>query len=257
MTKIMLLMFMMIICLFSLSFSADPFYTNLLNEGKQLYMAGKLDEALEDFKIAEFGLIDEKEFIPELYFYYALAQYKKGALGESKALMDKMKLVLGETEIDKIVRPKEIEHDLSIMTRALDYLARPGARAVNLQFFNLFYETLDQLRAQKLEAAEAGIKRLERLNGDDARLAFLKGFLYFQKEDYKKCVKTLGGLIGKLDGEFGEESSFYLAYSYLKRGDLAAGEKCAARIQNPDYVHRLMLLMEEVKAQDREKGKKK
>ena len=102
-----------------LAYSADPFYTTLLNEGKALYLAGKYDEALEDFKIAEFGLVDEKEFVPELYYYYALAQYKKGALGESKALLEKMKTALGGGEIDNLAKPKEIERDLSIMFRAL------------------------------------------------------------------------------------------------------------------------------------------
>ncbi len=81
MTKKILLLLVLIICIYSLSLAADPFYTNLLNEGKALYQAGKYDEALEDFKIAEFGLVDEKEIVPELYFYYALTQYKKGAGG--------------------------------------------------------------------------------------------------------------------------------------------------------------------------------
>jgi lipopolysaccharide biosynthesis regulator YciM len=102
------------------------------------------------------------------------------------------------------------------------------------------------------------------MNGDEMRLALLKGMLSFQKGDYKKCVKTLEDVVGRLDDEFSEEASFYLAYSYLKRGDLAAGEKCAARIQNPDYVHQLMLLMEQIKAAPKgprreghqEKGKK-
>ncbi len=81
MAKKILFLFFLIICLYSISPAADPFYTNLLNEGKALYLAGKYDEALEDFKIAEFGLVDEKEIVPELYFYYALTQYKKGAFG--------------------------------------------------------------------------------------------------------------------------------------------------------------------------------
>ena len=55
MIKKTLLLLVLVICLYSLSYAADPFYTNLLNEGKQLYLTGKYDEALEDFKIAEFG----------------------------------------------------------------------------------------------------------------------------------------------------------------------------------------------------------
>lgn len=256
MAKKILFLLVLIICLYSLSFAADPFYTNLLNEGKVLYLAGKYDEALEDFKIAEFGLVDEKEIVPELYFYYALAQYKKGAVGESKALLEKMKTALGGDEIDKLPMPKEIERDLSIMVRALNYLGQPGSKPGSLPFFNLFYETWDLLKAKKLPEAEANLKRLDKMNGDATRLAFLQGFLAFQKGDYKKCVKNLEKIADRLDPEFSEDASFYLAYSLFKRDDAARGEKYAAKIKNPDYVHRLMLLMDEIKAKNQEKRKK-
>ena len=239
-------------------FAADPFYTNLLNEGKALYLAGKYDEALEDFKIAEFGLIDEREFVPELYYYYALAQYKKGAVGESKLLLEKMKTALGGGEIDKLARPKEIERDLSIMVRALDYLGQPGAKPGSLAFFNLFYETWDLLKAKKLAEAQARLKVMDKMAGEEKRLYFLEGLLAFQKDDYKLCLKRLEKLGRVLPAEFGEEASFYLAYSYLKRGDAAMGEKYARLISDPDHVHRLMVLMEEIKArQQAEKSKKK
>ena len=91
-----------------LIFAADPFYTSLLNEGKGQFAAGRLDEALESFKLAEFGLLDEKEYIPELYQYYALAQYKKGAFGESKELLLKMRTVLGDEAVKKVKKPVEI-----------------------------------------------------------------------------------------------------------------------------------------------------
>jgi len=166
MTKKVLFLFILIIILFSVSPAADPFYTNLLNEGKALYLAGKYDEALEDFKIAEFGLVDEKEIVPELYFYYALAQYKKGAVGESQALLEKMKTASGGGDIAKLPMPKEIEGDLSIMVRALNYLGQPGSKPGTLPLLNLFYETWDLLKAKKLDAAEANLKRLDKMNGD-------------------------------------------------------------------------------------------
>jgi hypothetical protein len=238
----------------SISPAADPFYTNLLNEGKQLYLSGKYDEALEDFKIAEFGLIDEKEIVPELYFYYALAQYKKGEIGECQALLDKMKLALGGAELEKLAKPKEIEGDLSIMVRALDYLKQPGAKPGSLPFFNLFYETWDLLKAKKLDLAEAKLKVLGRMGGDEARVRFLEGYLAFQKGDHKRCVSRLKNIVAGLGEELGEDAQFYLAYCQLKRGDLAAAEKSAAKIKNPDYVHRLMDLMDEIK--EGTKGKK-
>jgi len=240
----------------SISPAADPFYTNLLNEGKALYLAGKYDEALENFKIAEFGLLDEKEIVPELYYYYALTQYKKGGITESQALLEKLKTAAGETNIDKLPKPKEIERDLAIMTRALDYLDKPGAKLGFIPFFNLFYETLDLLKAKKLDAAKVNIDRLDKMNGDEVRLAFLEGMLHFQQNDYKKCIKVLEKVFDRLEPEFSEEASFYLAYAHLKRGNASEGEKYARKIKDPGYVHRLMLLMDEIKAGNQKKGKK-
>jgi tetratricopeptide (TPR) repeat protein len=227
--------------------AADPFYTNLLNEGKALYLDGKYDEALEAFKIAEFGLIDEKEIVPELYFYYALTRYKKGEVGESQALLDKMKLALGGIEPSKQVMPMEIERDLSIMVRALKYLAQPGAKPGFLPFFNLFYETWDLLKAKKLPEAEAKLKIMGKMSGDENRMRFLEGFLAFQKGEHKKCVNRLEKVAANLGEELGEDAQFYLAYCMLKRGDLVSGEKYAAKIKNPDYVHQLMVLMDEIR----------
>jgi len=255
MAKKILLLFALIICLYSISPAADPFYTNLLNEGKTLYLAGKYDDALEDFKIAEFGLLDENEYVPELYYFYALTQYKKGAVAESRALLDKMKTILGEADYAKAKMPAEIERDLSIMTRALAYLGQPGAKPGSLPFFNLFYETWDLLKAGKLAEAEAGLNSLNRMGGDKARLHFLEGMLAFQKKDYKKCLNRLEKLGRVLPAEFGAEASFYMAYSYLKRGDQAAADKYVRLIKDPEHIHQLMDLMEEIKASHQEKRK--
>lgn len=245
------------LCFNSIAFPADPFYINLLNQGKQLYFNGKYDQALENFKIAEFGLLDEKEIVPELYFFYALTQYKKGAAGESKALLEKMKTAAGGDDIDKLPKPKEIERDLFIMIRALNYLEQPGAKPGFLPFFNLFYETWELIKTKTLPAVEANLKRLDKMGGDESRLYFLEGFLAFQKGDYKKCIKQLEKLGAPLPDEFNEDVSFYLAYSYLKRADQVKGEKYAQKIKNPDYVHQLMALIDESKAAQTAKKNKK
>jgi tetratricopeptide (TPR) repeat protein len=254
--KIMLLLLLML-CLYSFVFSADPFYINLLNEGKALYLAGKYDEAMENFKIAEFGLLDEKEFLPELFFYYALANYKKGMLEESRLLMDKMKIALGVTAIDALPRPKEIEHDVYVMTRAQQFLDEGSGKGFSLAFFNLFYQTWDLIKAKKLPEAEAGLERLEKLADNDIKLPFLQGFLAFQQQDYKKCIKRLEKTVERLGEEFREDASFYLAFSCLKRGETALAEKYAKNIKDPGYVHSLMVLMDEIKAAQVIKNKKK
>ena len=182
---------------------------------------------------------------------------RKGPYAESQALLAKMKMALGSDDIDKLPRPKEIERDLSIMVRALDYIGRADAKPGSLPFFNLFYETWELLKAKKLPESEANLKRLAKMDGDKVRLGFLAGFLAFQKGDYKKCVKGLEKLGYPLVSEFNEDASFFLAYSHLKLADPAKSEKYAQKIKDPDHVHRLMELMDEIKAAQAKKIKKK
>lgn len=248
MIKKIVILIVLVICLSSLSSAADPFYTNLLNEGRQLYQAGKYDEALESFKLAEFGLLDEKEHVAELYYFYAITQYKKGAIGETRELLAKMAAVLGEEGAKKAKKPKEIERDIANMTRALNYLDQPGAQPGMLPFMNLFYETWDLLRAKQVDQAEANLKVMGKMKNDARRLRFLEGYLAFQKGDHKRCIGRLEKVIGELGGDLGEDGQFYLAYCHLKRGDLVSGEKYASKIKNPDYVHQLMDLMDEIKS---------
>jgi tetratricopeptide (TPR) repeat protein len=257
MPKKIVLLLLLMLCLHLFVFSADPFYTNLLNEGKTLYLAGKYDEALENFKIAEFGLLDEKEFLPELYFYYALANYQKGALAESKVLLDKMKTALAINDITALPQPKEVERDIYVMLKAQQYLDQPAAKGFSLVFFNLFYQTRDLIAQNKFQAAEANLKSLDKIAGNDPKLPFLQGFLAFQQQDYKKCIKRLEKIVDRLGEEFREDASFYLAFSCLKRGDTALGEKYAKNIKDPGYVHSLMVLMDEIKAAQVIKNKKK
>lgn len=248
MLKKMCLLFVMAVSFFMASHAADPFYISLLNEGKQQYAAGKLDDALESLKLAEFGLLDERDQVPELYYYYSLVQFKKGQMGETQALLDKMKLALGVSDLNKVGKPREIEGEIAVMLRSLDYLKQPGAKPGMLPFFNLFYETWELLRAKKLPEAEARLKNMEKMSGDKPRQLFLEGYLAFQKNDYKGSLKRLEKISGPLPEEIGEDASFMLTFSYLKQGNLKEGEKWAQKITSPEHVHQIMDLMDEIKA---------
>lgn len=241
--------------LFTASHAADPFYINMLNEGKLQLASGKLDEAMESFKLAEFGLVDERDYVTELYFYYALAQYKKGQMGEAQALLDKMKLILGLSGLDKAARPKEIDGEIAVMLRSLDYLKQPGAKPGMLPFYNFFYETWELLKAKKLPEAETRLKAMDKMAGDRTRLLFLEGYLAFQKSDYKRCLGRLEKINGPLPDEISEDASFLLTYSYLKQGNLKEGEKWAQKIKSPEHIHQIMQIMEEIKGSRAVKNK--
>lgn len=58
--------------LFSQAPAEDPFYHELLKEGKQAFSIGNYKEAIEDFKIAAFGFIDNRAKLTECYVYLVI-----------------------------------------------------------------------------------------------------------------------------------------------------------------------------------------
>jgi hypothetical protein len=88
-------------------------------------------------------------------------------------------------------------------------------------------------------------------------MPFLQGFLAFQQQDYKKCIKLLEKIAKRLNEEFREDAAYYLAVSFLKRKDLVNSNKYSKEIKNPDYVHHLMVLLDELKAKKPPLAKKK
>jgi len=56
----------------------DPFYEKLLEEGKYFYNLGKYPDAIKNWEIASFGLIDFPSRLSECYVYLTVCHFRAG-----------------------------------------------------------------------------------------------------------------------------------------------------------------------------------
>ena len=95
-----------ILCVFSQNFLAqtdiDPFYFKIYEEGKALFLQKKYADSIENFKIAEFGLISSPKTLYNLYLYYSLSFFKLNRLANAKEILAKMEKELNIKDISKL-----------------------------------------------------------------------------------------------------------------------------------------------------------
>jgi tetratricopeptide (TPR) repeat protein len=225
---------------------ADPFYYNLFEEGKRFFKEGKLDEALEDFKIAEFGLMDEEAILPELYLYYSLAYLTSGKSNETYDIINKLRTDLKMENADRIPTPAEIKNEAIVMKLVIDKCLQAGdkeSRKMNISLiFNFeksFLEVVNQLNQGLFNNIEPGLKRLESLNKADLRIFYIKGRAAFLKKKYSSAVKMLIKARKTEDLTLRDEAYYYLVLSYYFKGDYKNALTCYKWISSRDLVAKL------------------
>ena len=218
---------------------ADPFYTKLFQEGKTLYAEGKYREAIENFRIGEFGLFEEKEVLKELYLFYSLAYFKLGRVNKAREIIKKIETELGIKDPRTLPIPQAIAIDVKVMTATLLRSGEKTPKDVSgkndywrkiYNFETQFWNTWKNLENNKLDAIKNNIKKLESIDKKDTRVDYLRGILEFKREKYKGCIKSLSKvepsalIIGTdrllLDGLY-----YYLALSHHH---LKNEERCRA-----------------------------
>ena len=87
----------------------DPFYYELLREGKFAFNSGNYKEAVEDFKIAAFGFIDNRAKLTECYVYLLICFYNLKDIESAKFYDDEIKNLGGSDVLKEANLPKDIE----------------------------------------------------------------------------------------------------------------------------------------------------
>ncbi len=158
------------------------FYTNLAEEGKKLYLSGKYEEAIENFRIAEFGLMENKTVLKDLYLYYALAHFKLSNGDEVMKLANKLKGLTGVTTFHGMKIPDEIAGDLDSLFLIIDKSyktesndktgkkenrrAKPGIK--KSEEYNIVYNSIrESFKGNDLPAVKSGLKKLNKLGKND------------------------------------------------------------------------------------------
>ena len=237
MTKKLLILFLLL----NLSVAqVDPFYIKLLEDGKKAYRAGKYDEAIENLKIAEFGLMEERELLREVYVYKALAYFKKKDLTTALQLLNKIKEefgLKGEKQL-KILYP-ELKEDIDLMFIALKLAPRSKnpkfSSSLSPSFQSIFQETIEALKKGNLEKAKKGLKALEKLNSKEPLTIYVKARIYFETGKFEDAAKLFRRLEKTYNFPLPNEVNYYLGESYFYLRDYIRAFHYLQRIdQNSD-----------------------
>jgi lipopolysaccharide biosynthesis regulator YciM len=208
--------------LFFLYPQAESFYLKTLTEGKTYYHQGRYQQAINQFKIAEFGLLEEKEYLAELYLYYALSYFKLGKINECREILKTLKTELKVKEPDNITAPPQIADDWKLMLATLNkYDTRSkekgGKNIIPILVKNFeegFQKALHYLKNNDLPGLDNEIKGLMRIDKKDVRISYLRGIAEFKKKKYSKCIGYLEKITDLIDPVYKDDVFYYLSLSY-------------------------------------------
>jgi lipopolysaccharide biosynthesis regulator YciM len=260
---ILILMSMLVFCAgFSyLSAAADPFYKKLLQEGKTFLAEGKYQDAVENFRIAEFGLMDEREILKELYFFYSLAFLKLGKPDEALEIIKNMETEL-HVDIDDLKPlpiPPSIKTDARVLKATLFKSQETKGTDAWEKIYNfewLFWNTLQKLDDNNLNAVKNNIKRLEKIDENDTRIFYINGIVKFKKKKYKACIESLNkvvltAVLITIDPSLRENLYYYLALSYHYLENKEQSRKFYQKISDKTTKAKLDKIIQKIKTREK------
>jgi tetratricopeptide (TPR) repeat protein len=106
----------------------DPFYLKALQDGKTSFHEGRYEQASQDLNIAQFGLLEEKEYLPELYLYFALSRFKLKKIEEARILIKDLKTKLNIKDPNALPTPAGIKGDVESMLLTLEKYDNPPVK---------------------------------------------------------------------------------------------------------------------------------
>ena len=202
------------------------FYTNLYKEGKKLYLSGKYEEAVENFRIAEFGLMENRQILKDMYLYYALAQFQLKQGDQVIEITDKLKELTGILSFEDLKIPDEISKDLDIMFSVIDKSYKKQPKADNGtkkngkrkkvivksdEYNKVYHDVRIALKDNDLPAVKSKLKKLKKLGKRELRTRHISGIVYFRENNFRKSIKELA-LVSKVGPEeMKQEAVYYLA----------------------------------------------
>jgi tetratricopeptide (TPR) repeat protein len=197
---------------------ADIFYHKALAEGKVLFQEGNYEAALSNFKIAEFGLMEEHETLKELYFFYALSLYKLGKFEEAREIIKKFERHLNIEDVKSLTPPASVETDVKVMLATLLGDSQEGEEKKDYRLIKsfeiVFQDTLRHLEENRFSEARQGIKKLSRIDKGDPRVDYLVGILHFKQREYTESIDSLRDIYDAIGAEFRDAVGYYLVLGF-------------------------------------------
>jgi tetratricopeptide (TPR) repeat protein len=230
---------------------AESFYLKTLQDGKTYYNQGRYQQAIDQFKIAEFGLFEEKEYLAELYLYYALSYFKLGKVNEAHGVLKTLQSELKIIVPDNITIPPQIENDLKLMLTALKKYKNPSYenRGKNINVMQVksfeegFQKALLHLENNDLPGLDKKIKELTRIDKKDVRISYLQGIAAFKKKKYRKCTGYLKKITDLIDPVYKDDVFYYLSLSYYFVNKQEQATFYSQRVYGKDHREKLAQIL--------------
>jgi tetratricopeptide (TPR) repeat protein len=244
---------------FLLLAEVDPFYFKVMEQGKSLYYNNQFEEALESFRVAEFGFLENKNHLKEIYLFRALAHYKLKQTDQVQGILNKLETELGIQDISTLKIPPRLEQDVKLLDSVFysqKKMAGPSRNGpvkqnINLRmsFEKLFQSTRSLIREHQFEKARDQLKQLKRINSRDTRIDFLEGLMFFEHKKYSESIPVLRRVYGKNLREFQPEVVYTLVISYYFVGNFGQALAFYQKITVPADQKKLRTIIDKIRAE--------
>lgn len=244
-------LFFITFLLFSQTPAEDPFYHELLKEGKQAFNNGNYKEAIEDFKISAFGFIDNRAKLTECYVYLVICFFNLKDIESARFYDNEIKNLgaeaLKDANLSDEVEAKflEISHYLSRFSSAPKISPRREDEIKVLQeaikkdprdmgnYYKLGSFYMDSLKYK--EAIELW-EDLSKIDSSNPYPYLEIGKIYRLTKDYKKALQYLekaSSLLPNPEPELHYELG--VVYFEMNNHDKAYGEFSIVRKINENF----------------------
>jgi tetratricopeptide (TPR) repeat protein len=162
----------------------DPFYLDLLRDGKYFYKNGAYEDAIENFKIAFFGFLENPPKLAECYLYLTVCYYQIKNTEQAKFYYDEIKRLNLEDHIENLNLPQSLldkYYEIDALEKG------EPRRAVNF---------LDLARNEKnLNTKMMYYKQALRNDPSNLDIYFEMSHAYLDEEKYDEAVEVLQPLL--------------------------------------------------------------
>ena len=202
----------------------DPFYLQRLKGGERAFMEGDYEKAVEELKIALFGIQDNMQLQAQANFYLGLSHYYLGNSSEAKICLREAKNFLGMEGLRALITDESVWFyfnrvlvDLElgedeqkqptgmVIPPRIPGEKRAGDRGAeseiknleqqiksNPQNVSLYYELYEYYKENgNTKKAKKKLEDLIRRNPTEAKALYLLGRMHYQQRDLKDAERNL------------------------------------------------------------------
>ena len=184
----------------------DPFYLDLLRDGKYFYENGDYDGAIENFKVAFFGFLENPPKLTECFLYLTVCYYLIKDTEQAKYYYDEIKRLKLEEHLEGINPPQSL----------LDKYHEIDAYFSRLEASSVSPLSSSRIAASSLETEIDQLKEAIKSNMRNYEAYFRLSAIHLQQKNFKEAKSTLEDLL-KISPKNGN--------AYFELGRILAAEK--------------------------------